>query len=390
MSHEQRRDFWLYVDEFHCFITPSMAEILSGARKYRLGLVLAHHELHQLQKDQEVASAVMSHPYTRVVFRVGDTDAQSLAKGFAAFEPRDLQNLEVGQAVCRVERSDFDFNLLVPLPVDPPAASAAEIRSQVTTRSREKYASPRAEVEAALLRAAPVEPREGKKRVAPVEVPAPLVAPPVPEPAPVPSLPVAEPVPAENIVPVAAAPKPVLPPAEGIGGAQHQATQKRIKEAAEALGFLAMIEKQIPNGSIDLWLQRSGFAVACEISLTTTIDHEFRNVRKCLDTECAHVAVITSKLSRLEQIKEAVNAALGPGVAGQVGYYTPDDFVAWLNALPAPSPISSEPLVTIRRGRKVTRKAPSLTPEELKQREAAQIALMAEVMRKKDRLIGTR
>jgi hypothetical protein len=38
-----RRDFWLYIDEFANFITPSMAEILSGARKYRIGLTLAHH-----------------------------------------------------------------------------------------------------------------------------------------------------------------------------------------------------------------------------------------------------------------------------------------------------------------------------------------------------------
>lgn len=74
-----RRDYWLYIDEFANFITPSMAEILSGARKYRLGLILAHHELHQLQRNTEVASAVLAHPYTRIVFRVGDDDARKLA-----------------------------------------------------------------------------------------------------------------------------------------------------------------------------------------------------------------------------------------------------------------------------------------------------------------------
>ena len=104
-----RRDFWLYIDEFANFITPSMAEILSGARKYRIGLTLAHHELHQLQRNPEVASAVMSHPFTRIVFRVGDDDAKKLAEGFSYFEAKDLRNLEAGQAVCRVERSDFDF-----------------------------------------------------------------------------------------------------------------------------------------------------------------------------------------------------------------------------------------------------------------------------------------
>ena len=65
-------DFWLYVDEFADFITPSTGEILKGARKYRLGLTLAHHDLQQLERDKEVASAVMSHPFTRIVFRVGD------------------------------------------------------------------------------------------------------------------------------------------------------------------------------------------------------------------------------------------------------------------------------------------------------------------------------
>src|ERR1041384_2607896 len=88
-----RRDFWSYLDEFHNFITPSMAEILSGARKYRIGLTLAHHELRQLQRDAEVASAVMSHPCTRIVFRVGDDDAKKLSEGFTFFETRDLQKL---------------------------------------------------------------------------------------------------------------------------------------------------------------------------------------------------------------------------------------------------------------------------------------------------------
>src|SRR5437660_6451367 len=111
-----RKEFWVYIDEFHNFITPSMAEILAGARKYRVGLILAHQELRQLQRDSEVASAVMSNPYTRVVFRVGDDDARKLADGFGFFESRDLQNLETGQAIARVERSDFDFNLSIPLP----------------------------------------------------------------------------------------------------------------------------------------------------------------------------------------------------------------------------------------------------------------------------------
>ena len=147
-----RRDYWIYADEFANFITPSMAEILSGARKYRIGLTLAHHELHQLQRNPEVASAVMSHPFTRIVFRVGDDDAKKLAEGFSFFEAKDLRNLETGQAVCRVERSDFDFNLSVPLPIEPDKDTAMARRQEVITVSRKKYGTARADVEVKLTK----------------------------------------------------------------------------------------------------------------------------------------------------------------------------------------------------------------------------------------------
>src|SRR5437660_7725314 len=143
-----RKDFWLYLDEFHNFITPSMAEILTGARKYRVGLILAHQELRQLQRDSEVASAVISNPYTRICFRLGDDDARKLADGFSFFEARALQNLSTGEAIARVERSDFDFNLSVLPPSEPDEARAQERREQVVTASREKYGTPRAEFEA--------------------------------------------------------------------------------------------------------------------------------------------------------------------------------------------------------------------------------------------------
>src|SRR5436305_1529707 len=100
----------------------------------------------------------MSHPYTRIVFRVGDADARELEKGFSAFEARDLQNLPIGEAVCRVERSDFDFNLKVPLPEEVDHEQAAETRRRVITASREKYATPRTMIEAELFQAAEEQP----------------------------------------------------------------------------------------------------------------------------------------------------------------------------------------------------------------------------------------
>jgi len=173
---------------------------------------------------------------------------------------------------------------------------------------------------------------------------------------------------------------------EGMGGAEHKAIQKRIKEAAEALGFLAVIEKEIPHGSVDLALMKNGgVIIACEISVTTTIDHEFGNVRKCLDAGFTQVAVISGKAQRLELIKEAVVAGVGAEKSSMVSYFTPDSFIDWLKALPVVEslPVSFEPTVTLRRGRTVTRKAPALTPEERRQKEAAHLKMIAEVMRRK-------
>ena len=87
-KQEIRQDFWLYIDEFQHFISPSMAKILTGARKYRIGFTLAHQELHQLQSDAKVASAVMTQPCTRIVLRVGDDDAKKLGDGFVLLMPR--------------------------------------------------------------------------------------------------------------------------------------------------------------------------------------------------------------------------------------------------------------------------------------------------------------
>jgi hypothetical protein len=380
-----RRDFWIYIDEFANFITPTMAEILSGARKYRIGLTLAHHELHQLQRNPEVASAVMSHPYTRIVFRVGDDDAKKLAEGFSYFEAKDLRNLEAGQAVARVERSDFDFNLSVPLPIEPDKNSAATRRQEVITVSRKKYGTARADVEAMLAKS-----RENVPTVAPPTSPP---AKPVVESPKAAELPKAvEPPAIVEITPpvVAEIPKekvetPAIkhePPRDlGRGGAQHQAIQQRIKQAAEELGFRSVIEKPVLDGqgSVDLWLERPGQTIACEISISTTIDHEVRNVAKCLKAGVPKVMVICLDDERLRKIGSAVSGSLGSELTARVEYFQPDQFVAYLKTIPAEIPKEQ---TTVRRGYKIKRVISELSTEQQKEKEASAIRAIADSMRK--------
>jgi hypothetical protein len=159
VPESERQPFYVYIDEFHNFITPSIAAILSGARKFGMGLVLSHQELSQIfHHSPEVASAVITNPATRVCFRLGDDDAKKLQGGFSAFDARDLQSLGVGEAIARIERSEYDFTLkTLPLPkVDP--VTARERRERVVAISRERYARKREEVEREMASARPTAP----------------------------------------------------------------------------------------------------------------------------------------------------------------------------------------------------------------------------------------
>jgi hypothetical protein len=90
---EQRRNFYLYVDEFQNFATPDFAQILSEARKYRLALTVANQFIGQV--DEDVKNAIFGNVGTLMSYRVGVTDANYLAREFApTFSEDDLLNIE--------------------------------------------------------------------------------------------------------------------------------------------------------------------------------------------------------------------------------------------------------------------------------------------------------
>lgn len=93
VPEEQRRDFYLYVDEFQSFATPDFAQILSEARKYRLNLTVANQFIGQV--EEEVKNAVFGNVGTIISFRVGVTDANYLAHEYTpTFSEDDLLNIE--------------------------------------------------------------------------------------------------------------------------------------------------------------------------------------------------------------------------------------------------------------------------------------------------------
>jgi CxxC-x17-CxxC domain-containing protein len=152
---EERKDFYLYVDEFQNFATQSFINILSEARKYRLDLTLANQYLGQLSemtamggKSTAVLDAVFGNVGTIILFRIGAEDAEFLEPEFLPdFEATDLvslakYNIYLKLMVNGVAERPFSAQTLVPLP--KPAVSN---REKIIKVSRERYGTPRADVE---------------------------------------------------------------------------------------------------------------------------------------------------------------------------------------------------------------------------------------------------
>ena len=93
IPEDQRRDFFLYVDEFQNFATPDFATILSEARKYHLNLTVANQFIGQV--EEEVKNAIFGNVGTMITYRVGVTDASYLQREYQpVFGESDLINIE--------------------------------------------------------------------------------------------------------------------------------------------------------------------------------------------------------------------------------------------------------------------------------------------------------
>lgn len=147
---DERPDFYLFVDEFQNFATESFKDILSEARKYRLSLILAHQYIAQM--DEGVRDAVFGNIGTLITFRVGAYDAEVLEKEFSPeFTLQDIVNLGFGNIYLRLiidGQPSRPFSASTLAPIRPEQIS---FREKIIEMSREKYATPREEVDLKIM-----------------------------------------------------------------------------------------------------------------------------------------------------------------------------------------------------------------------------------------------
>jgi hypothetical protein len=137
VPEDQRRDFYLYLDEFQNVTTNSISQILSEARKYHLCLTIAHQFIGQLSED--ISKAVFGNVGSMVALRVGPEDAEFLEKQFSPiFTANDLVNVDNYNGFARVLISG-ELSKPFNVKFNPPTKGNQEVANYLKELSRLKY-----------------------------------------------------------------------------------------------------------------------------------------------------------------------------------------------------------------------------------------------------------
>ncbi len=150
IPESERRDYFLFVDEFQNFATESFANILSEARKYRLSLVLANQYLDQLDYGDKTAvrSAIFGNVGTIVIFRVGAKDAEFLETEFEPeYEANDLVNLAKYNIYIKLMIDGIASRPFAATTLSPSEKPAESFKDVIVLNTRSHYAIPRQKVE---------------------------------------------------------------------------------------------------------------------------------------------------------------------------------------------------------------------------------------------------
>ena len=150
----ERKDFYLYIDEFQNFITDSISVILAEARKYKLNLIMGHQYIAQLSQgaDTRVKDAVFGNVGNIICFRIGVDDVEVMAKQLApSVSEYDLLNIEKFNAYVRllIDNTASDTLNMSCFPL--PAGARPEMVENLKELSRIKYGRDKMMIEREIL-----------------------------------------------------------------------------------------------------------------------------------------------------------------------------------------------------------------------------------------------
>ena len=326
IPQHERNPAFVYLDEAADYFDVTVDHLLNQARKYKVGMILAHQNLDQLSAS--LRASIFASTSIKYAGGVSSRDATVFASEMRS-EREFLESMRKRDRetmfACHV-RNVTPQALAVSVPLGvlerEPRMSAAEWQI-VQTANRAAYCISLQEVPEARFQPArkaeqpKQESREDPKpetsaRQSQGKVDAPQESTWSMESAASSPLGATGPeskrtATAERPMPPrrAMAPAAQTPPL-GRGGKEHRYLQNLIKEFAISKGYHAVIEGEILDGTgrVDVLLSLNDQRIACEISVTTGRDHEFGNIEKCLAAGCTRVLFISSDARHLRAVEE--------------------------------------------------------------------------------------
>ncbi len=372
---EDRTPTFVYVDEAQEYFDDSIETILNQARKYRMGLTLAHQTLDQL--SPRLRSVINANTSMKCVGGVSSKDARSLADELRTssyfIESMRRRGNRTEFAMWLKQMTPSAIRVTVPLGfIERQPLLSEEAFEAVMEANRERYCGTLDDVVGFDFTDVS-EPTPGRDDASPRADTA--SADPVsirPEPEPDASR--------EDARGDARARSPMREPPVaremGKGGSQHRYVQHLIKGLAEEHGFRAVIEEAVEGGQIDVALHREGLSIACEISVTSKPEYEAQNLAKCLRAGFVRVFAIATDQKRLRAIEVETRSRLSDEDLARIDFLTPEMVAGVLDDLAEPGPDES----TVR-GYRVKVSRTTVGADEARDRRAAVARVIAQSMR---------
>ncbi|TAJ36870.1 MAG: hypothetical protein EPO55_20305 [Reyranella sp.] len=393
-AHERRPCFF-YVDEAADYVDERIGSLLNQARKYKVGMTLAHQNLDQLSATLRASFA--SSTSIKLVGGVSTKDAAAFASEMhtdADFIRAQRKRKAETSFACYVRNvTPQALGITVPLGTveQLPTMTAAD-QEALRVANRKRYCVPLAEVPEpqgipALQRRVPARAKVSTEAQGATPVPMAAPAPPaeiaVEEPA-IEKREVATPQPIASKAPVAAKLKsrraePVaVPPPLGRGGKEHRYLQNLLREFAQSKGFLATVEETILDGAgrVDVSLSKDSLEVACEISVTTGRDYELGNIEKCLAADYSRVLFVSSDARHLKAMQKLATGRFEEDELAKLHFASPEEALAILGEIAGPTETQS----TVRGYRVKTRQV-VVAPEEAARRRETVASVIARSLR---------
>lgn len=394
LEPHERTPTFVYIDEAQDYFDQNIEHLLTQARKYRLGMVLAHQNLDQLGAG--LRASIMSNTSTKFAGGVSAKDATAFASEMRC-DSEFVHGMRKGRSetnfACFVRNlTPQAIGITVPLGSVEPFSNLSEDAFQaIIAKNRARYCALATEIDALQRQSVPKPRSPEAPTKAPLHAPtkpqppenaAKHVAPPPkaspeaeqaehpPGPLPFPHQSEDTPVPRRRLDPPPREPQPM-----GRGGARHKDLQRLIKEAAEERGFRATIEETILDGAgrVDVSLSRAGRRIACEISIASARDQELGNVEKCLDAGFDEVILIASTKRQLATLCKFITPHLDEDAASRVRFHTPEDVIIRLDELVAATLVTEQ----TSRGYRVRVTREVVSAEQVKTRREAIAGVVA-------------